>query len=77
MRTDMEFMNRVFHTALRRDLERAIGSLTPAARPTQAQRAALAEHVNLFWTYSTITTQARTPVYGHSSAAAPPTSAPS
>jgi Hemerythrin HHE cation binding domain len=47
MRTDMEFMNRVFHTALRRDLERAIGSLTPAARPTQAQRAALAEHVNL------------------------------
>lgn len=47
MRTDMEFMNRVFHTALRRDLERAIGSLAPAARPTQAQRAALAEHVNL------------------------------
>jgi hemerythrin-like domain-containing protein len=47
MRTDMEFMNRVFHTALRRDLERAIDSLTPAARPTQAQRAALAEHVNL------------------------------
>jgi len=43
----MEFMNRVFHTALRRDLERAIDSLTPAARPTQAQRAALAEHVNL------------------------------
>ena len=47
MRSDMEFMNRVFHTALRRDLERAIGSLAPAARPTQAQRAALAEHVNL------------------------------
>jgi hemerythrin-like domain-containing protein len=47
MRTDMEFMNRVFHTALRRDLERAIGSLTPAAQHTQAQRAALADHVNL------------------------------
>ena len=47
MRSDMEFMNRVFHTALRRDLERAIGSLTPAARHMQAQRAALAEHVNL------------------------------
>ena len=47
MRTDMEFMNRVFHAALRRDLERAIGSLGVSRHPTPAQRAALAEHVGL------------------------------
>jgi hemerythrin-like domain-containing protein len=43
----MEFMNRVFHAALRRDLERAINSLTASRNPTPAQRAALAEHVDL------------------------------
>ena len=47
MRTDIEFMNRVFHAALRRDLERAIGALTAARHPTPAERAALAEHVDL------------------------------
>lgn len=47
MRTDMEFMNRLFHAALRRDLERAIGSLTASRHPSPAQRAALAEHVGL------------------------------
>ena len=47
MRTDMEFMNRVFHAALRRDLERAIGSIGVSGHPTPAQRAALAEHVAL------------------------------
>jgi hypothetical protein len=43
----MEFMNRIFHAALRRDLERATNSLTAARHPTPAQRAALAEHVDL------------------------------
>jgi hypothetical protein len=47
VRTDMEFMNRVFHAALRRDLERAIGSLGGPGHSTPAQRAALAEHVGL------------------------------
>jgi Hemerythrin HHE cation binding domain len=47
VRTDMEFMNRVFHAALRRDLERAIGSLGGSGHSTPAQRAALAEHVGL------------------------------
>ena len=47
MRTDMEFMNRVFHAALRRDLERATNSLTASRHPTPAERAALAEHVDL------------------------------
>ena len=47
MRTDMEFMNRLFHAALRRDLERVIGSLTVSRHPSSAQRAALAEHVGL------------------------------
>jgi Hemerythrin HHE cation binding domain len=47
VRTDMEFMNRLFHAALRRDLERAIGSLTASRHPSPAQRAALAEHVGL------------------------------
>jgi hypothetical protein len=47
VRTDMEFMNRVFHAALRRDLERAIGSLGVSGHPTPAQRVALAEHVGL------------------------------
>jgi hemerythrin-like domain-containing protein len=48
MATDMEFMNRIFHAALRRDLERMINVLAGAndhARPEQ--RAALAEHVGL------------------------------
>ena len=43
----MEYMNRVFHAALRRDLERAIDALTDGAQPTPAQRTALADHVNL------------------------------
>jgi Hemerythrin HHE cation binding domain len=47
VRIDMEFMNRLFHAALRRDLERAIGSLTASRHPSPAQRAALAEHVGL------------------------------
>jgi Hemerythrin HHE cation binding domain len=47
VRTDMEFMNRLFHAALRRDLERAIGALTAATHRTPAQRTALAEHVSL------------------------------
>ena len=47
MSTDMEYMNRVFHTALRRDLKRGIDALTDATHPAPAQRAALADHVNL------------------------------
>jgi hypothetical protein len=47
MRTDREFMNRIFHAALRRDLERAIGSLTEMTHATPAQRTALAEHLDL------------------------------
>jgi hypothetical protein len=47
VRTDMEFMNRLVHAALRRDLDRAIGSLTASRHPSPAQRAALAEHVGL------------------------------
>jgi Hemerythrin HHE cation binding domain len=48
MATDMEFMNRIFHAALRRDLERASNVLADAddhSRPEQ--RLALAEHVGL------------------------------
>ena len=47
MSTDMEFMNQLFHAALRRDLERTIDSLTAAGNSTSAQRVALAEHVDL------------------------------
>jgi hemerythrin-like domain-containing protein len=47
MRTDMEFMNRLFHDALRRDLDRMIGALTSARARPESQRAALAEHVTL------------------------------
>src|SRR5215218_717888 len=43
----MEFMNRLFHAALRRDLERVIGSLTASRHHSPTQRAALAEHVAL------------------------------
>ena len=48
MAADMEFMNRIFHAALRRDLTRMINVFTGAndhARPER--RAALAEHVGL------------------------------
>ena len=48
MATDMEFMNRIFHAALRRDLKRASNVLADAndhARPEQ--RVALAEHLGL------------------------------
>ena len=47
MRTDMEFMNRLFHAVLCRDLERAIGSLAALGNPSPAQRAALAEYMGL------------------------------
>jgi hemerythrin-like domain-containing protein len=47
VRTDMEFMNRVFHAALRRNLARAISSLTAGGQPTPEGRAALADHVDL------------------------------
>ncbi len=43
----MEYLNRVFHNALRRDLKRSIDALTDATHTTPAQRAALAGHVNL------------------------------
>ena len=39
MRTDMEFMNRLFHAALRRDLQRVIGSLTVSGTAGGARRA--------------------------------------
>jgi hemerythrin-like domain-containing protein len=45
--TDMEYLNRVFHTALRRDLKRSIDALTDATHTTPVQRAALADHVDL------------------------------
>ena len=43
----MEYLNRVFHNALRRDLKRSIDALTDATHTTPAQRAALAGHVSL------------------------------
>ena len=76
MRTDMEFMNRVFHAALRRDLERAIGALTAARHPTPAERAALAEHVDLVLDLLHHHHTGEDTVCGLSSGAAPPTSAP-
>jgi Hemerythrin HHE cation binding domain len=45
--SDMEFMNRLFHGALRRDLKRASSALTSARQPTPAQRVALSEHLGL------------------------------
>jgi hypothetical protein len=42
----MEYLNRAFHNALRRDIGRAVDALTDAT-PTPAQRAALADHVGL------------------------------
>ena len=65
MRTDMEFMNRLFHAALRRDLERAIGSLTASRHPSPAQRAALAEYMVWYLICFTITTAVKTSVCGH------------
>lgn len=47
MPTDMEFMNRLFHDALRRDLDRMIRALTVATARPRSQRAAFAEHVTL------------------------------
>jgi Hemerythrin HHE cation binding domain len=47
MRIDMEFMNRLFHDALRRDLDRMIRALTAATARPESQRAAFAEHVTL------------------------------
>jgi hemerythrin-like domain-containing protein len=43
----MEYLNRVFHTALRRDLKRSIDALTDATHTTPVRRAALAHHVDL------------------------------
>ena len=69
MRTDMEFMNRLFHAVLRRDLERAIGSLTASRHRSPSM-----------WVWYlicfTITTPVKTSVCGHSSGAGPPTSVP-
>jgi hemerythrin-like domain-containing protein len=47
MATDMELMNRLFHAALRRDLELVNSALLTAANPTPPQRAALGGHVGL------------------------------
>ena len=47
MPTDMEFMNRLFHDALRRDLDRMIRALTVATARPRSQRTAFAEHVTL------------------------------
>jgi hypothetical protein len=47
MRTDMEFMNRLFHWALRRDLDRMIGVLAAPTTTAPARRAALGEHLSL------------------------------
>ena len=47
MATDMEFMNRIFHAALRRDLARVINVLADAKDHAPEQRAALAEQVGL------------------------------
>jgi hemerythrin-like domain-containing protein len=43
----MEFMNRVFHTALRRDLARTLDALTATESPDLRKRRALAEHLGL------------------------------
>ena len=45
--TDMEFMNRLFHTALRRDLARTLDALMATEHRTPRQRRALAEHLRL------------------------------
>ena len=47
MPTDMEFMNRLFHTALRRDLARTLDTLTATEHRSSRQRRALAEHLGL------------------------------
>src|SRR5919112_2570718 len=47
MPTDMEFMNRLFHGALRRDLNRMIRALPVATARPRPQRTAFAEHVTL------------------------------
>jgi hypothetical protein len=46
-RTDMEFMNRLFHVALRRDLARVSHVLGAARDPHVRQRQALVEHLGL------------------------------
>jgi hypothetical protein len=47
MPADMEFMNRLFHAALRRDLARTVDTLTAAKTRSPRQRQALAEHLGL------------------------------
>jgi hemerythrin-like domain-containing protein len=47
MPADMEFMNRLFHTALRRDLSRTLDALTATQNRTPGQHRALAEHLGL------------------------------
>jgi hemerythrin-like domain-containing protein len=45
--TDMEFMNRLFHAALRRDLARTLDTLVATEHRTPRQCRALAEHLGL------------------------------
>ena len=46
MATDMEFMNRVFHAGLRRDLARALATLAEGPRRSE-ERQALVQHLDL------------------------------
>ena len=47
MPTDMELMNRLFHTALRRDLARTLDTLAGTTNRTPRQRRAMVEHLGL------------------------------
>ena len=47
MATDMEFMNRLFHAALRRDLTRTIETLNADGHRTPRHRRALVDHLTL------------------------------
>jgi hypothetical protein len=47
MPTDMEFMNRLFHAALRRDLARTLDTLAAARNRSPRHRQALIEHLGL------------------------------
>jgi hemerythrin-like domain-containing protein len=47
MRTDMEFMNRLFHAALRRDLDRTLDTLARVGERSPQRRQALVDHLGL------------------------------
>jgi hypothetical protein len=75
MATDMEFMNRIFHAALRRDLERMINALAGANdHGGRSNGRRLPSMLAWSSTCSTITTPGRIRVSGRWCDAAPPIS---